>query len=206
MIKINLAKKKQVSYSANESSAKSGTMSSLRAFGASADSSDLVSILSRILLPLALCGVLYFAFNHFIEIKEDELKMDVVNVDKEKTKIQDELKKIRGFEAQKVELERTEQVINAKIDTIEQLIRGKDNTVKAMIALSQALPKDVWITEIIATEKTFNIRGNTIDMGLVSDVMSKLGTSIYYKDVSLKGSAIDSNGRQATFELTARRE
>lgn len=206
MIKINLAKKKQVSYSENEGSAKVGALTSLRSLGSSADTSGLISILSRVLLPLALCGAAFFVYNHFIEIKEDELRIEATNVEKEKTKIQDELKKIRGFEAQKVELEKTEQVINAKIETIEQLIRGKDHTVKAMIALSQALPKDVWITEIVATEKTFNIRGNTVDIGLVSDVMSKLGTSIYYKDVSLKGSATDASGRQASFELTARRE
>lgn len=78
--------------------------------------------------------------------------------------------------------------------------------VKSMIALSQSLPKDVWLTEITATETNFSIRGNTIDMGLVSDVMSKLGTSIYFKDVSLKGSSTDTTGRQANFELTARRE
>ncbi len=205
MIKINLAKKKQASY-ANESSAKSGTLTSLRALGASADSSELVSILSKILLPLALCGVSYFAFNYYIDIKTEELTVEAMNIDKEKIKIQDELKKIRGFEDQKVQLEKTSQVINAKINTIEQLIVGKDHTVKAMIALSQALPKDLWITEITATENSFVIRGNTVDMSLVSDVMSKLGTSIYYKDVSLKGSVSDPTGRQASFELTARRE
>ncbi len=206
MIKINLANKKQASYAANESGAKSGTLTSLRALGASADSSELLTIFSRILLPLALCGAAFFVFNYYIELKTTELQIEISNVEKEKTKIQDELKKVRGFEVQKAELEKTEQIINVKINTIEQLIRGKDHTVKAMIALSQALPKDVWIVEVVATEKTFNIRGSTVDMGLVSDVMSKLGTSIYYKDVSLKGSSADPAGRFATFELTARRE
>lgn len=165
-----------------------------------------MGILSKVLLPLVLCAVTYFAFNYYTQLKTDELQVEVVNIEKEKNKIQDELKKIRGFEIQKAELEKTEQVINNKINTIEMLIRGKDNALKSMIALSQALPKDVWITEFLATEKTFNIHGTTVDIGLISDVMSKLGSSIYFKDVSLKGSSSDGNGRQTTFELTARRE
>lgn len=202
MIKINLAKKKQASYS-EVGTSKASALGALRD---SASSSDLVGILSKILLPLGLCAASYFAFNYYIDLKANELQMEAGNIEKEKTKVQEEFKKVRGFEVQKAELEKTAQVINAKISTIEQLILGKDHTVKSMIALSQALPKDVWITEITATEKAFNIRGSTIDMGLVSDVMSKLGTSIYFKDVNLKGSMADANGRQASFELTARRE
>lgn len=204
MIKINLAKKKQASYAGSE--AKGGTLTSLKALGASADSSELIGILSKVLLPLALCGVAYFGFNYYIDLKTEELNIEAANIEKEQEKIQSELKKIRGFEEQKVQIERASTMMGNKITTIEKLILGKDHTVKAMIALSQALPKDVWITEIVATETTFAIRGGTVDMGLVGDVMSKLGTSIYYKDVSLKGSAADPNGRQASFELSARRE
>ena len=115
-------------------------------------------------------------------------------------------REIKGYDQQKADLEKNALVINNKITTIEKLVHGKDHTVKALIALSQALPKEVWITEVTATETTFAIRGNTIDMGLVSDVMTKLGGSIYFKDISLKGSSFDANGRQASFELSARRE
>lgn len=206
MIKINLAKKKQASYSGSESSSKTATSGLFKGMGDSVSSGDLSGIMVRIMLPLVLCVISYFGFNYFIELKTEELQIEVSNVEKEKIQIQTQLKKISGFEKQKVELEKTAQVINVKINTIEQLIRGKDHTVKALIALSQSLPKDVWITDISATEKSYNIKGSTLDMSLVSDVMSKLGSSIYYKDVSLKGSVSDASGRQATFELTARRE
>ncbi len=206
MIKINLAKKKQVTYSGSEGESTGGVLSSIKAFGASADSSDFIGIVSKILLPVVLCIISYFAFSYFIQLKTDELQVEATNIENEKTKIQDELKKIGGFEKQKIELEKTQQVINVKITTIEQLIQGKDHTVKSMIALSQALPKDVWVTEVTVSEKAFNIRGNTIDMGLVSDVMTKLGNSVYFKDVTLKGSTADPSGRQASFELSARRE
>jgi len=206
MIKINLARKKQASYSSEETTSKAGLLSSLKSIGSSADSSDLVGILSKVLLPVVLCIISYFGYSYFIQTRLDEFQVEMANVEKEKTKVQGELKKISGFEVQKVELEKIGQTFGLKIKTIEQLILGKDHTMKSMIALSQSCPKDVWITEINATETAFQIRGNTTDMSLVSDVMAKLGTSIYFKDVSLKGSTVDSTGRQASFELSARRE
>ena len=204
MIKINLAKRKQASYAAGSAGAKTGTLTSLKALGV--DSSEMMAVLSKLSVPLGLCVLAYFSYNYYTDQKAEEFQNEVTSVDKEKQKIQGELQKIHGFETQKIELEKTALIINNKINTIEKLILGKDHMVKSMIALSQSLPKDVWLTEINATETVFNIKGNTIDMGLVSDVMSKLGTSIYFKDVSLKGSSTDPSGRQANFELTARRE
>lgn len=206
MIKINLASKKQVSYSGAERSEKTGTLTSIRALGGAAGSSAIVSILGRALVTLALCGVAYVGFDHWMESLRAELQFEASNIDKEKSKIQDELKKYSGFEKQRAELEKNLQLIQKKNETIESLIRGKDHTVKSLITLSQSLPKEVWITEITASEKLINLRGSTIDIALISDVMSKLGTSIYFKDVSLKGSASDVSGRQSTFELSARRE
>lgn len=203
MIKINLALKKQASYAAEDAAGKTSGFS-LKSIGA--NSEELMSVLSQVFFPLILsCGV-YFAFNYYIQLRTDEFRVELGNIDSEKIKIQSELKKIQGFEAQKNELEKTAQIINTKISTVDDLIRGKDHMLKSMIALSQSLPKNVWLTEINATDKMVNIRGSTLDMALVSDVMSKLGSSIYYKDVTLKGSTADNSGQHANFELTARRE
>ena len=68
------------------------------------------------------------------------------------------------------------------------------------------MPRDIWMTEIHATETGFDLKGGTVDLGLVSDFMSKLGQTIYFKDVTLKSTASDASGHQATFELGARRE
>lgn len=206
MIKINLATKKQVSYASSERSEKTGTLTAIRSFGSSAGSSAIVGILSRALLTFALCAVCYLGFEQWMESLRAELQVEVTNIEAEKTKIQNELKKYSGFERQRAELEKNLQLIQKKNETIEGLIRGKDHTVKALITLSQSMPKEVWITEITATEKFFNLRGSTIDIALISDVMSKLGSSIYFKDVSLKGSSSEAGGRQSSFELTARRE
>jgi Tfp pilus assembly protein PilN len=124
----------------------------------------------------------------------------------EKTKVEAQLRKFSGFEAQKAELEKTANAINIKITTIEKLIRGKDAAFKSLLALSQSLPKDVWLTDFVATPEEYQIRGSTSDIALVSDVMSKLGSSIYFKEVTLKSSQTDQGGKISNFELSARRQ
>ena len=121
-------------------------------------------------------------------------------------RIQEELKRIKGFDSVKVELERNQVILRSKIETIEKLIQGRDYTVKALVALSQSLPKEVWLTELSVSEKLINFKGGTIDLGLISDVMSRLGQTIYFKDVTLRSTATDPTGKQTNFELNARRD
>jgi len=106
MIKINLAKRKQASYATGTAGAKTGTLTSLKALGASAESSDVISILTKILFPVALCVATYFAFNYYTDQKVEEFQNESTALNKDKTKIQGELAKIKGFENQKVELEK----------------------------------------------------------------------------------------------------
>ena len=197
MIRINLALKKQANYIAP----KTGTFTPS---AKSAALSDLAPLLSRILLPLGLCAVAYFAQDYYTQEKLNEMSQESANIEKEKTKIQEELKRIKGFELVKTELDRNEHILSTKIETIEKLIRGRDFTVKTLVSISQSLPREVWLTEVTSNEQGFVLRGGTTDIGLISDVMSRLGKTIYFKDVTLKNTQNEANGKQAVFELTAR--
>lgn len=192
MIKINLARRKQASYSGGEPAAKAGE--------------EAGPILMKILLPLILSAVSFFAMQYFLDLKKEEMRLEVLNLSEEKTKNEQELQKYSGFEAKKTELEQTQQMINVKIDTIEKLFRGKDNMVKSIIALSQSLPKEIWLNEFNVTETGYTIKGQSLDMSMISDLMSKLNSSIYYKDVTLKSSVSDPSGNIASFELAAGKE
>lgn len=200
MIKINLAKKKQAAYSGGEAAPKGSSFS----LGASTEGAG--PVLFKILLPVILSAVSYFAYHYWLDMKNEEMKIELSNLSEEKTRNEQELQKYSGFEAKKSELDQTQQMINLKIDTIEKLIRGKDNTVKSVIALSQALPKEVWLNDLNVTETGYMIRGQSLEMSLVSDFMSKLNASIYYKDVTLKSSVSDPAGNMANFELSAVKE
>lgn len=216
MIRINLAQKKQASYvggtkagsfaTMGKGGATSVTLTSIKQVFASGSASSFGPILSKIMVPLVLSVAAYFGYDYYVQQQSDEMQQESETISKEKTRIEAELRKIKGFEVVKGELERNELVIRTKIQTIEKLIRGRDFTVKSLVVLSQSLPKEVWLTDLAASEVGYSIKGGTIDIGLVSDFMTKLGQTIYYKDVSLKSTLADPSRRQAAFELTARRE
>jgi Tfp pilus assembly protein PilN len=105
-----------------------------------------------------------------------------------------------------MELERNSMVIRAKMDTIENLIRGREFTARSMTSLVQALPRDAWIVELSQVDKSYSIRGGAIEYSMVSDFMSRLGRTIYFKDVALRNSSSDQTQKRINFELTARRD
>ena len=208
MIRINLIQKKQASYVS--SGAKGAGLSSmygdlLSNFRSSGFQSFL-PIFKSIGLPILIALIANFGYDYYVSFKTGQMSAELAGLDSEKDRINKELQKIKGFESVKVELERSELVLRAKIDTIEQLIRGRDFTVKSLITLAQAMPRDIWMTSVKATDTTFEFKGGTIDMALVGDFQSKLGQTIYFKDVTLKNTARDANDKQANFELGARRE
>ncbi len=209
MIRINLIQKKQPSYV--NSSQKSGDadsgggLSSFKKLGAGG-MEGLLPMLKSIGIPVVIGLAANYAYNFYIDERVAEMAQETAKLEDEKTRINAELNKIKGFESVKVELERNELVLRTKIDTIEKLIRGRDFTVKTLVTLAQAMPRDIWMTEFSATETNFELKGGTVELGLVSDFMSKLGQTIYYRDVTLKSTSADPNGKQANFDLTARRE
>ena len=210
MIRINLAVRKQASYLGSQTtksgvhavSGKSTTFNALRMFRSEGGATTL----KRILVPVVLSAVIFLGSSIYIQQETEHMHDEVTQVEAERTKIQEELKRIKGFESVKDELERNELILKTKIATIEKLVRGRDFTLKSVVALTQSLPRDVWLTDIMVTDLSYDIRGSTTDIGLISDVMTKLGKSIYFKDVTLKGTNTDPQGRIATFELTARKE
>lgn len=208
MIRINLVQKKQASYVSAASVGGGGVASSfasLKGLG-SGGLGGFVPLLKRMGIPLVLSVITNYGYDYYVQIRQDEMAAELATRDQEKDKINKELQKIKGFESVKVELERNELILRTKIDTIEKLIRGRDHTPKTMIALVQSMPRELWFTEINAGEMSYEIRGGAIDIGLISDLMSRLGKTIYFKDINLKNTASDPTGRQSTFEITARRE
>jgi Tfp pilus assembly protein PilN len=201
MIKINLANKKQVSYASDAANA--GMMSSLKSLG----SGELSGILARILIPVGICVGLYFGFEYYIQNKTESMQQEFANLETEKTKIEGELVKIKGFELQKIEIKKTEDAILIKINTVENLIKGRDRTLKELIAIAQSLPKEVWLTDIEGSEdRTLRLKGYATELGMVSDVMSGLSGSVFFKGVNLTKGTTDENTARANFDITARRE
>ena len=206
MIRINLALLKQANYVAVKTGQYTTATNKGGGGAINGQMAALLPLILRIMVPVALCAVAYFGYDFYIDQKTKEMAQENEVLDKEKVKVQDELKRIKGFEVVKAELDRNERIVRTKIETIEKLLKGRDGTVKTLIAVSQSLPKGVWLTDLISTEQGFQIKGGTTDIGLISDVMTHLGKTIYFKNVTLKNTQQDPNGKQATFELAARHE
>ncbi|MBS1959646.1 MAG: PilN domain-containing protein [Bdellovibrionales bacterium] len=210
MIRINLAVRKQASYVGGGttrtgtlvSSGRSSSFAALRMFSGETGQ----SLIKRIMIPIVLSIVVYFGSEYYMQQERERMAAERTQVEVERGKIQDELKRIKGFESVKSELERNELILRTKIATIEKLVKGRDFTLKSLVALTQALPREVWLTDLISSDVNYNIKGSTTDIGLISDLMTRLGKTIYFKDITLKNSSADPNGKIATFELTARKE
>jgi len=206
VIKINLIKKRNSAASAaSESGLPKVNFDTLRSMGQDSGKT-LAPLFFKAGIPIILGLIANFAYDQYVEGVRDVMKKEVGSIEVSKDKINKELLKIKGFESTKTELERTSMIIRAKIDTIEKLIKGRDFTAKALMSLVQSLPKESWLVEVSQTDKAYSLRGGTVDIGMVSDLMSHLGKTIYFKDVTLKSTASDPASKRTNFELTARRE
>jgi Tfp pilus assembly protein PilN len=209
MIKVNLVKKRAVATSGaggKVDDLKSKiNLDALRSVG-QGGGKTLAPLFYKIGIPAIIALSANYLYDETIQGIRDEQAKELAAVGEAKDKINKQLQKIKGFEAIKMELERNSMVIRAKMDTIENLIRGRDFTAKSMISLVQAMPKDAWIVEFSQMEKNYTIRGGAIEYTMVSDFMSRLGRTIYYKDVSLRNSSSDPTQKRVNFDLTARRD
>ncbi|MBC7396137.1 MAG: PilN domain-containing protein [Bdellovibrionales bacterium] len=214
MIRINLIQKKQPSYvnASRNADPAPGLGDKLKGFTSFKDKfssqglSAYVPILITIGIPIVIGFAVTYGYNYYIDLRVEEMNQESVKLEDEKGRINKELQKMKGFESVKAELERNELVLRTKIETIEKLIRGRDFTVKTLVTLAQSMPRDIWMTDITATETAFELKGGTVDLTLVTEFMTKLGQTIYYREVTLKNTAAEPTGKQGTFDLTARRE
>lgn len=211
MIKINLARKKHFTQSAGATAtakAASGKSMSagLSSIGDSIRGAGITTLFGKVIIPIVLCVGAYFAFDHYLTQQRELMQSEVAQIESEKSKVQAELNRIKGFESVKAELEKNEKILKNKIDTIQRLVTNRDFAFKSLMSLSGSLPREVWLNELTETEQGFNIKGNATDVGLVSDLMTRLGQTAVFKEVTLTSTKNDPALNKAVFELTARRE
>lgn len=214
MIKINLAAKKQAAAVA-EAKGKGGggggfTLAGLK--GGKVDLDQLKELpIKKIATVLGASFVLNMAMGM---VQEDELGKaadEAKKVAEEKTKLEAELVKAKGYEQLKKAIEEDEFVIKTKIETIEKLVADRSTPPKMLVALSNAMPTDVWLVGFVHKDRELTVRGKSLGYNQISDLMKSLNETTYFADVSLKGSQQESEGGAggatlAAFEITAKRK
>ena len=207
MIRINLARKKTPSYAVGASRSAEGAGLSALSGAFEGGAKNLLPILMTLGLPISVGYGATLYLDSYIEQKTAEIQKSITDRGKEKEKLQKELQSVKGYEEIKKQLERNSYVIRNKIDTIERLIQDRDFSSKSMMVLAQSLPKEVWITDFNISEKNYQISGSSLDAGMISDFMTRLQKSIYYKDIQLLSSSLtDTYSGKADFKLQGRME
>jgi Tfp pilus assembly protein PilN len=126
----------------------------------------------------------------------------------EGTKLKAELNKRADYEKEKTEMEGYERAIRIKLDTIYALVNDRSTPPKLLLTIANAIPKDIWLSELIIKDQELSLKGTSIGFNLISDFMRSLGETAYFKDVTLKGteqSSEQASDESKSFELQVKR-
>lgn len=156
-------------------------------------------------------GVSYFAYDYLEGIKVTKLAEAQVEVDalnKEIGDLDKEIGKRKTFESLKRQLEADEKSVRTKIEVVKKLLDERPTISKLLLALSQATPKDVWISSFQWQDTNITINGSSIGTVVVTDFMQNLEETIFFKELKMKkiGQVKDKGLDIATFELEAKKK
>lgn len=205
MIKINLASRKQ-------SMAAAGVGGGTTKILANKMSLDMDSFrdlpIRKFILPVVVCALASYTVDGQKKKVMDELEGRVAKLAAEKPKLEAEANKLKVYEDFKKKLEADELTIRTKTETIQKLIVGRGQTIKMLVTLASAAPKDAWLSNFQIKEPDVILKGYAVGFGQISDYMKSLNESAYFADLTLKSSekAKDDTGNDVvSFELNAKR-
>ena len=166
----------------------------------------------RLVIALALCGgCAYFAHDYLEGRKQAELDAVQVQIDVLAKKVSDldkDIGKRAGFEMLKKQLDSDEKSVRTKIDVVKKLLDERPTISKLLLALSTAIPKDVWVSNFTWQDTAITISGSSIGTVVVTDFVKNLEETIFFRDVTLKSmkQTKDKGLDIATFDLEAKKK
>jgi Tfp pilus assembly protein PilN len=210
MIKINLAnrKKTQFAISAVED-APLGQASTPSAFGSGGFDQIKSFPWIKLVGSLAVMAVAFYGLNYYQEQKLQELQTKFDEVQSKVLTSTSQLKKYEGYEAKKAQLDADETMLTNKIKIIQKLMSDRDQGALVLEAISKAMPKETWLTELNSKDGLINFKGNTKDFGQMTDFMKALEETVYFKDLQTKTSQatkLDTGAEVVQFEVEASRK
>lgn len=114
------------------------------------------------------------------------IKSEISNTENEIARIKQEIKKqeatIKKIDAFKKE----KKTLTTKMGIINQLQKSKSGPVHVLDDLSISLPGRLWITSLKQKEMNLEISGKSLDNISISNYMTNLEKSLYFKNVDLK--------------------
>ncbi len=209
MIKINLASKKQSSTVQGDQVGGRLKIAGLGAMMPGVDFDRIKELPIRKLITFIALG----AAVDQLATSDKEKKMEVLNdaiqkIEAKKASLQADLAKTKGFEEIKKQLDADETTMRTKIDVIQKLLQDRAAPPKMMMALSNAIPNDVWLSSLEIDLENATFKGASLGgVNPISDFMKSLSQTQYFGDVRpTTGKEKDADGTDVDgFELKAKR-
>jgi Tfp pilus assembly protein PilN len=206
MIRINLLRRRTPSYAGGKQAGPSRGFGGMFKSGTGGFKKILVPVATVFGIPLALGYGASLAFDHYAALRKDEMQAEETALASDKTKVNQEISKVSGFERKRDEIDANLRSIRGKMDAIEKLLQNRDAPTKALIHLSQAIPSSAWISTLNLTENSFELKGGAMDPALVTDFIANLQKSVYFKEVQLRDTtSVEQSSDKVSFGLSGSR-
>lgn len=214
MIKINLARKRKQGGAGLDlkNLSLSSLLGALRGEGEAEGERkklDLNSPLVKILVGIGLIYVLEDTLEGYKRQEMAAVETQLAAVEKERDEVLVKLRKIKGFEPIKKQLEDDERAVRTKLEIVTKLLENRNAPSKMMMQIAQSIPQEVWLTHLNVTPDSAKFSGGTVNHNQVSDFIRALSGTTYFAEVTLRSiqESTSSRGDQKfqNFDLDARR-
>lgn len=147
---------------------------------------------TRNLLVAVILGIIVFGVGYHLIEQMKQQELDIVNGELERLSnevslLDSEINKTAGYETLRKSIEADEKAVKTKMAVVQKLLEERPVVSKMLIALSQATPKDVWISAFAWQDGVIKMSGSAIGASVVSDFQNALEETIYFKDVNMLG-------------------
>lgn len=161
----------------------------------------------------AVCIGLLIGIDYWIGFEKNErlskISTQLSALEIEKNQVQQRLLKVKGYETIKKQLEEDEKSIRTKVDVMAQLLTDRNIASKMLMHIAQAIPAEVWLTELKMDPKAVKVTGSTSGYNQVSDFIKNLTETADFNEISLSGIeeslSRTQDQRIQNFELSAAR-
>jgi Tfp pilus assembly protein PilN len=116
----------------------------------------------------------------FYKEKVDAIDAQVRDLNKEKRRINVQLREVREIEKQVEVLNAQEGELKKKIGIVESIVAKRQNPFKVLKYIAENTPKDVWFSELIINDRSLEIKGYTSSWKSMTTFFESLKTSIFF--------------------------
>ena len=136
------------------------------------DLAQKVTVVGSLILLLAALGIGWRYWT--LEQQAAALQSELAEARAEETRLQEILKQVQGFEAQRAQLQQ-------RLTLIDELRRGQSAPVHMIDQISRALPEMTWLTGLRQSGYDVTIDGRCLSLTSLSDFVGNLEASRYFQ-------------------------